>query len=352
MATSVAVTALRAREGDALLVVCMDGDDMVFAMLVDGGRAATEPAIRERLTRLGRLDLLVVSHIDLDHIEGAVRLLRNGPPVPVGEVWFNGLEHLHGGALPPTFRDLAPSDGVALSAEIKRLGIPWNRAFAYGPVSVPREGAVVRKDLGPVTFHLLSPDRARLDALTRGPRAWLADAEPPSRPSRFRSLGASTPDVEALAATPDRNDAAAPNGTSIAFVMEYGRRRLLLTADAHPRILAAGLRTLGAKEESPLPLDLVKPSHHGSRENTTSTMSRLLACGDFLFSGDGLQATRPHDEAIAKVIGFGARPKRLAFNYRHAASRRWDLTELKTRYAYEIVVPEEDGDVTLTYVDD
>ena len=348
MASSVVITALPAQEGDALLVECRTPATF-FTMLIDGGRAAAEPDIRTALKSVGRLDLLVVSHIDLDHIEGAVRLLQNDPPVRVGEIWFNGLTHLTGGTVPPSFRDLAPSDGVELTAEIGRLKIPWNLAFGHGPVCVPHEGVVIRKDFGPVALHVLSPDSARLRALAQGSRAWLEDVQAPARRSRFRSLGETAePDVEALAAAPDRNDTASPNGTSIAFLMEFKDWRFLFTADAHPRIVAAGLRGLGATEADPLPIDLMKVSHHGSRENTTAELLKLVKCTRFLVSGNGAHATRPHDETLAKIIMANHEHKVIGFNYEHAAAARWASASLQDKHGFQVRIQDTGNPVVFS----
>lgn len=69
--------AFHAADGDCLLLTSSDGHHA----LVDGGRARTFdeqawPVLREMAAAGERVDLLVVSHIDADHITGALRLLR------------------------------------------------------------------------------------------------------------------------------------------------------------------------------------------------------------------------------------------------------------------------------------
>lgn len=71
-------------------------------VLIDGGYAATfELHVLPELTQIARegqrLDLLVATHIDQDHILGIIALLEaNGPAVPrtileIDAIWFNSL---------------------------------------------------------------------------------------------------------------------------------------------------------------------------------------------------------------------------------------------------------------------
>ena len=69
--------ALHAADGDCLLLTSADGHHA----LVDGGRARSFdeqawPVLRAMADADERIDLLVVSHIDADHITGVLRLLR------------------------------------------------------------------------------------------------------------------------------------------------------------------------------------------------------------------------------------------------------------------------------------
>lgn len=68
------VTAFRADDGDCVLISGRDGSEI----LVDGGRSgAFGDHISPSLSRLERLDLLCVSHIDQDHIAGVLRLVED-----------------------------------------------------------------------------------------------------------------------------------------------------------------------------------------------------------------------------------------------------------------------------------
>ena len=92
------VTMLPARHGDSLWVEWGPADDR-HRMLVDGGPRRTYDTVRQRLLALDpddrRLDLMVVTHVDLDHIDGAIKLLRNDSlDVSYGDIWFNDYRHL------------------------------------------------------------------------------------------------------------------------------------------------------------------------------------------------------------------------------------------------------------------
>ena len=89
------VEMLPARNGDALLVT-WGLESTPHRMLIDGGLASAYSAVAKRLRTLpGVIDLLVVSHIDRDHIGGVVKLLENDTFASrFGAVWFNGRDHV------------------------------------------------------------------------------------------------------------------------------------------------------------------------------------------------------------------------------------------------------------------
>ncbi len=79
---------LPAAHGDCLWIEYGSGRE-IHRILIDGGPAHAYPALRERILHLPaderHFDLLVITHIDADHIEGIIRLLLDAeaPRLPL-----------------------------------------------------------------------------------------------------------------------------------------------------------------------------------------------------------------------------------------------------------------------------
>lgn len=78
-------------EGDAILITTED-----FVMLIDGGGKSTYQRLKTRLELLDRpIDLVILTHIDEDHIFGLIKLFENikygETTIKVKKIWFNSL---------------------------------------------------------------------------------------------------------------------------------------------------------------------------------------------------------------------------------------------------------------------
>src|ERR1700726_1919205 len=89
------VEMLPAGHGDSLLIQYGLSSQPNF-VLIDGGPYDCYSDLRSRLLALGsRLELLVVTHVDADHVEGIVKLLQDSERAPqIKDMWFNGWRHL------------------------------------------------------------------------------------------------------------------------------------------------------------------------------------------------------------------------------------------------------------------
>ncbi len=340
---------LPAREGDCLLLSYHDpAAGLRRHVLIDGGRAGTWPHLKARLERLPAneraLELLVVTHVDRDHIEGVLAMLGDpGCPVTFKDVWFNGYRHL---LEDPSFGAV---QGERLTALLLRG--PWNEAFAGGAVCVPESGELpVRALAGGLRLTLLSPDRAKLAELLP---VWEEECRAAGiAPSTAASAAAvavdddddddvsfGPPPPAADADRPFRPDTAAANGSSIALLAEYGERRVLLAADAHPDLLARSLASLGGGR--PVRVDAWKVAHHGSANNTSTELLRLVSCPRYLISTSGAYFKHPSGAAIARILRDG-RPTRLVFNYRTASTRPWGEPGVCGEWNYEAVYCRDD----------
>lgn len=345
-----------AADGDALLLAWGPESDRHHA-LIDLGRQGNGRALLPRLAAIGRLDLFVVTHVDADHIAGAMPLVDDAAaPFAVDEVWFNGREQLVEAVHRRAPREiLGALQGERFTDGVTRFGWPRNTRFASRIVSRDSpEAAAPIAFPGGLTLRLLSPTDARLAALLPDWDAEIAAAalragekvaaEPEALPSG-RETFAGAPDVDALAAEPFRTDRTSANGSSIAFLAEYAGRRVLFGADAHPDVLVEAIAPLAAAEGGRLRVDCFKVSHHGSRANTSPQLLALLDCTRFLYSTDGSRHGHPDPQAIARVlVADRRRPKRLCFNFRRPKTEMWDVTSLKKAWHYDCVFPAGDGD--------
>jgi hypothetical protein len=135
---------------------------------------------------------------------------------------------------------------------------------------------------------------------------------------------------------PFKEDTAAPNGSSIAVLAEFAGKRVLLGADAHPSLLEQAIQTLlrDSGNAKKLRLDAFKVSHHGSQNNLSPALLRLIDCRNYLVSTNGAVFSHPDRVAIARIIQNGGRQPHLWFNYRSADNEVWAKPALQTKYHY------------------
>lgn len=335
---------LPAHHGDALLI---EYGSTPRRILIDGGTPHSFDAVARRLARIGRparLDLMVVTHVDDDHIGGSLALLMQKPKVVAPrQIWFNAYKHL----FPPD--QLGAAQGEGLTTAIERAGVAWNTAFGHNVVA-PKQGELPTVRLGGATITILSPTWPKLEAMRK---VWVkactsAHLLPGEGAEPSDVLGKRPPprdiDVEELVKVKFRRDSAPANGSSIAFLFEYDGKRLLLTGDAHPDALISSIDRLGA----PLSVDVWKISHHGSRANTSSKLLETVACRHYLISTNGDSFGHPDPEAIARIVKRPGR-KTIHFNYDTDYTRPWADSDLREQYDYEATYPVDDGHLALEH---
>lgn len=353
------IVALPASDGDCLIVEWGDAGDL-RRMVVDGGRGAK--ALTGWLKRLPvarrTIDLLVVTHLDADHIAGVLGLL-NAPPdgLTVGEVWFNDRRHL-------------PDDQLGFGQAVRLAEIldewtaagrttwnaawsEWQRQHGYSL----RDAVVVPDDANPLpsvdvhglTVTLLSPGPGALAALAQEWDEWALAAEATAPPAASTPaavdddvLGLVDDDADVDLVTLSRRnfspDTEPPNGSSIAFLAEFGEHRILLTGDAHVDALTNGLQRVAGGRS--VKVDVCKLAHHGSAGNTSPDLLELLDCETWLVSTSGAYHRHPHRRTIARLVTRYV-PTRLAFNYLRPTTREWADPHLQATHAFDSVHPPE-----------
>lgn len=342
------VTLLPAYEGDCILIEYGD-PNAPHRILIDGGRKRTyehlQRALIAQANDLARFELLVITHIDRDHIEGVVEILNDPAQMFIfNDIWFNGYQHL----IEVAEETFGPRQAEQVSARLVERKMKWNTAFSGRAVLRGDSELPTIQLQGGLELTILSPTAQKLEGL-------IAEWENACRRAGISPGGHYTveapgeeifgpPNVEMLSQEPFIRDDAAANGSSIALKASYQGKHILLAADSHSETLEAGIRLLPEPERV---FDVVKVSHHGSSRNTPKSLLDLVKAKVWLFSTNGSYFRHPSPSTVARIIRY-AKPATLGFNYRTPQTEMWDIPVLKSHWGYETMFPSQVNAGTLT----
>jgi hypothetical protein len=317
---------LAAGQGDGILL--HHGTDAApLRMLIDGGAGGTwKRALQPRLKALGAgapgaainlvnrlaLELIMVSHLDDDHINGILAMLRNEvsldddqQPMTIraGSLWVNVFDELAAADAADAGTAAAASDlgsGIALGAQAesqaviasipqgrdlrdvaRRLDIPLNAPFKSGLVLAGQAPDPV--PFGDITLQVLGPSQARLDDLRKKWNAYLKAHK--------------AKDEKAIAKSAAFVDKSVFNLSSIVALVRQGARTILLTGDARGDDILDGLDEAGLLHNGKIHLDCLKVPHHGSANNATEGFFRSVTASNYVICSDGTD-DNPDDEML------------------------------------------------------
>ena len=330
---------LHADNGDAIHLRTEDEEGKSYNILIDGGLGTTyinasaenkagdlKNLINDLSSRGEYIDLLVLTHIDDDHIGGIIKWLnddetRESIDVSYAEntknarkmikkVWFNSgriiAEHFNKKEKKEHLLNYNTADGNNTSvgqgrtfeAFIEENNI-WDRRILKNMDEI---------DLFGLKFTILSPSENKLKTLLK---KWEKET-PKLETSGDRDYSESL--TELIKYDKFKEDTSIPNGSSIAFLVEEQGKKVLFLGDAHPKVVIDSLKSLGYSDENPLEVDYVKLSHHGSEKNTSVKLLELIKCERFLISSNGLTHNLPKKNCLARIIKNKEKPA-FYFNY-------------------------------------
>lgn len=363
---------LPAKEGDCLLLHW--GKDKTVA-LIDGGPAKTyEDVLHPRLMALrqnlggGTLNLafVMVSHVDNDHIVGVRKLFadlrsatssgvpRDQRPIHVERLWHNSFADVLGteifGTLGTVLAAASPAASSAdVEAAVSELGaMARDDALEIaGVLAGHAEGRTLRDDHA---FLHAAQEIQRLNAgLTRvgganatGTVPWILRVEPTTAhvidDLRVTIVGPAAAELRQLKVDYDKflvekrlavpaalaaalqQDSSPTNLSSIACLVEYGGKRMLLTGDALGSKVLEGLEEANLLPGGTMQVDVLKVPHHGSARNATPAFFEALSAETYVFSANG-RHENPDRETLEWLVNSRAKsdPYRLVFTYPVAA---------------------------------
>lgn len=287
-------------------------------VVIDGGKSTT--AILERYCELPQdenVDLLVVTHIDSDHIAGVITLvefiLKHDEVGRLKQVWFNFPKNEESD-------EYSVKEGNVLSTLLLKIeDLSWciNTSELIGnPVSI-----------GEIKLHVLAQERN------------VTEEYRPKPPAELRVENADWDvDLEILVQNVDDNDLdeGGPNSQSIVILVECEGKKVLLPGDCTPVELHKAIKKYNIIHGSPMIIDLMKLPHHGSYRNITKDILKEIECSSFVISTNvNRRYCFPNKEAVAKLICYrynDCNTINVYFNYQESLDVMGIMEEDQAKY--------------------
>lgn len=315
---------LEAGSGDCIHIRFNDEDLVYRNILIDSGDSSTYYndsineygdlfALKELLqTRNEKIDLLILTHIDNDHINGFIKWIEMDGDLHqfVSKVWYNspkkfGLNDLKIG-LNYQCRETGVKEAISLEEYLIQNDLWTQEVISRGDI----------KFCYGLKFYFLTPTVSVLESY-KGifPKDYLDDLTTETGANiNYWSL-----DIDTIIADKrllrEYNDTSIKNKTSLSFVLEYSGNKYLFTGDIDWKNLNEGLKSAFPDV---VHLEFFKISHHGSKSNFDESTMSFINTTNFFFSTDGTTNGHPNKIVIAKILKCVPDAK-LGFNYKYVS---------------------------------
>lgn len=328
-------------------------------MLIDGGppniyNDHLKGVLQTIKKRGADLDLVVLSHVDNDHVSGLLDLMAdiedqrtNHQPeiATIKSLWHNSFSQTigKGNEIEPRLKSLMMNakqasvlsntgmafEGIGEGARLRlyatQLGIPLNPQLGSQPIlvdTVPEAFSVAN-----LTLHVIGPSEENLKALQKEWMAWLDKHE--------EAAGSADPAVAAKA------DKSVPNLSSIMLLAQADGKKLLLTGDGRGDHMIQGLEEAKLLDaDGHLHVDVFKLPHHGSDRNVTREVFETITADVYIVSANG-RYDNPDLSTLIWVVETAhaeKRPIQIIATNDTIATKRLVQSYGPKEYGYELVL--------------
>jgi beta-lactamase superfamily II metal-dependent hydrolase len=355
---------LKAENGDCVWITI----DERINILIDGGFTTTytdkiKPRVDELRKKNQKLDLVVLTHYDSDHIGGISKLIEEESKYKsetiIKEIWFNAFEYA-------TFPIKDEENTLPFNSQMKyQTGAKQQLKFedyikdikpyvTYEHLLSIDKKTPIEKDnmviLSPyinkdyksnkdIQITLLSPNNTKLnDCKDNDYEKKKTGKKEPDWDNDYNTL------LEKIrkkdnARNPSRFlDKSKANGSSIAFILEYDNKKYLFLGDAHIDLVVESLEKIYTPL-NPLNVEFVKLSHHGSKENISKSFLDVVKTDKFIILANGNKSHwHPDKETLVRIIAhYKNSNRKINFYFNHYIKEIFEDKELKNNKKFELI---------------
>lgn len=328
-----------------VLIIDTDNNEQ-YSIMIDCGTLTDEIEEYIKVTLRKRIDYLIVTHIDADHVNGVTKLLNNPDfaDLKIGKILFNcfqsspnaerkDLEQSTQKRIDALMQKMPPQyvlyTGKTSGQQAATLAKPILQNAAWRDAWVKEQivcGQVFEVGSPECKIVMLSPKKENLEELLVVFKSefhrWtrtdfpdyavidqedifqkiieLADARSKSKPTKKTGAPISLEQelTEAAKENAEEDGITPSNKASLAFIIQTPDKSILIMGDAPSTNI---YEALGCKDRNEvLVFDAIKVSHHASKHNTSTEFVSKVDSHDWFITG-GNRNDRPSLEAIGKI---------------------------------------------------
>lgn len=310
---SLKIKILQAGNGDSIAINYLGDDNCFHNIIIDGGNVKSyENGLKkEVLSIIERdevIDLLIITHIDLDHIKGVIKLLgdmkRGIIKNVVKKLWFNTCKIIDDTDynLDDYSTEVSLRDDLSLVKYLETVDF-WDNNITSKQVHY-FSGAQIR---------IITPDKNTLSEVRQKFENEIPKTSTyPISGDRINDYNITFEDLlkkNEYDKNLDRDD---KNRVSISCEFIYKKKKILLLGDIPPKEIIQSFESLpkGCK----LKYDYVKLSHHGSIRSISKDFLKKIVCRNFIISTDCIRKV-PNKSTITQILTQGNRCENEIFNF-------------------------------------
>lgn len=329
--------------GDCITLLLKNGDKEMHIM-VDCGLYTRE--VNDYIVNVFHchIDYLLVTHIDNDHINGLIEMLKSTPNLTVNHIFYNCYQRTSDdlqewdekmvanvkrvfGHLPAVVDMLEQKIKAETSMTLAELILGnenWKKAWRREYVTEDSEAIDLENDMG--RFIFLSPTKKALDDLDKEYRTLFWKTLYKQKKEDYKKeetiyeslmrimeqednegfdeepVSSKVLDENALKFYADEKmkGLSPANEASIAFIWEHEGHRILFMGDANPDQVVKKIGDVYKDTPKPVLFDAIKISHHGSAHSTSRELVSIADSERYFVTGGA--NTRPSYQALSRII--------------------------------------------------
>lgn len=310
---------LKAQNGDCTVIRYIDDTGAKRNIIIDAGLEAAyfdqtnnffgelKTEVEDIKAKNENIDLLILTHIDNDHICGFLKLFEMDSEIPafIKKVWFNSgkliaeefkkkqNERLSIKMKQPSAVNTGVTEGIDFEDFLLKYNF-WERELILCGQEHEVHGA---------KFQILGPTVPQLKKLLKeyfdetgddtytgaGGNDWGTDIESFINEEKAKGFRFS-------------QDNSPKNGSSISFIFELKDKKFVFLGDAHPNPVAKVLAEMGHNAQNPLKVEFLKVSHHGSKANNNKKLLAAIDTDKYLISTNSVGHGHPHKRTLSRII--------------------------------------------------